>query len=199
MSIDERRVYDHIRSFYRFLLAPFLTILVREGIHSNFLSFVVFFSTLGFVFFVFTGNIIYAGCIGIVIAASDILGALIAEDLGEKNTTRALLDSIMDRYSEILFYTCIIVLFFQADDLFYALFAYLALIGASMCSFIRVRAEQFGVDSNFGFVQRPERFLILSLSMFCGLTGLAYASVVIAVVANGTAIYLITRIWYNKK
>ncbi|NQX96782.1 MAG: hypothetical protein HRT73_02735 [Flavobacteriales bacterium] len=51
-----------------------------------------------------------------------------------------------------------------------SLFAFLALIGSIMVSYIRARAEGLGIDCSVGMMQRPARVVTIGASaMFCGI------------------------------
>jgi CDP-diacylglycerol--glycerol-3-phosphate 3-phosphatidyltransferase len=195
----ERKVYDSFKTVYTYALNPILQICIRANFHTNIFSFLVFFFTGLFVFFLLTSQIPRAGAAGFIVALCDILGSLIAEVKDPLSSKRALLDSIIDRYSEILLYTGVIVLFLQAEEYLFVLFAYLSLVGALMSSFIRLRAVHFGIDADFGFIQRPERIFILSIGMFFGIEGAGFASMLVAIISNVTASYLISRIWFYKE
>jgi CDP-diacylglycerol--glycerol-3-phosphate 3-phosphatidyltransferase len=49
------------------------------------------------------------------------------------------------------------------------LFGFIALIGSMMVSYVRARAEGLGIECKGGFMQRPERVIIISAgAIFCG-------------------------------
>lgn len=196
---SNERLYVHIKTFYSYVFSPIVGICTRTNLHSNIFSFIVFFCTGIFVYLLFAHQVSQAGAMGFIIAIADILGSLVSSIEDRNTPRRALLDSIIDRYSEILLYTGMIVFFLQLDEFLFGLFAYLALIGALMSSFIRLRADQFGLDANYGFIQRPERIFLLSSGMFFGLTGAGIAALVVALISNITASYQISRLWFNKK
>jgi len=84
----------------------------------------------------------------------------------------ALFDSVLDRYSEltVLFGICYYLILQQ----FFigSLFAFLALIGSMMVSYVRARAEGLGIECKGGFMQRPERVVITGLgAVLCGIFG----------------------------
>jgi CDP-diacylglycerol--glycerol-3-phosphate 3-phosphatidyltransferase len=54
-----------------------------------------------------------------------------------------------------------------------SIFAFIALIGSMMVSYVRARAEGLGIECKGGLMQRPERVVTIGLcAMLCGLTSL---------------------------
>ena len=81
----------------------------------------------------------------------------------------ALYDSVLDRYSELMTFFGICYYLSMKDYFFYALIAFVALIGSLMVSYVRARAEGLGIECKVGFMQRPERVVLTSLgALFCG-------------------------------
>jgi phosphatidylglycerophosphate synthase len=140
-----------------------------------------------------------AGFAALLIAACNILGAQVAEGLKAKTTKQVLVDSIVDRFSEIIFYTSAVVMLLQADRDLYATFVYLALVGSLMTSFIMVRSKDLGIKVEWGFIKKAERFLFIALGLFFGKTGLAVAAFIVAALTNYTVIKLMWDIWLKKE
>lgn len=81
----------------------------------------------------------------------------------------ALFDSVLDRYSELIMFFGICYYLILQGYFFSSLFAFIAMIGSMMVSYVRARAEGLGVQCKGGFMQRPERIIIISLgAIFCG-------------------------------
>ncbi|MCB9317554.1 MAG: CDP-alcohol phosphatidyltransferase, partial [Lewinellaceae bacterium] len=52
-----------------------------------------------------------------------------------------------------------------------SLFAFIAMIGSIMVSYVRARAEGLGVECKGGLMQRPERVLLVGIAaIICGIT-----------------------------
>ena len=195
----DKKIYAKIKEFYRYIFSSITPILIKEELHTNFFSFSVFALTLLFAFLMMADNLFQAGFVALLIASCDILGSQVADGLKEKNTKSALIDSIVDRFSEIIFYTSAVVMFLQAEKALFATFIYFALIGSMLSSFIRIRAKQFGVDANWGFIQRPERIILIALGLFFGKIGLAVSGFIVAAFACYTVGHLMWKIWFIKE
>lgn len=81
----------------------------------------------------------------------------------------ALFDSVLDRYSELIVFFGISYYLILQGYFFSSIFAFMALIGSMMVSYIRARAEGLGIECKGGFMQRPERIVIISVgAILCG-------------------------------
>ena len=118
------------------------------------------------------GNFSYVGWAGSVILFAglfDMLDGQVAR-MG-KMTSRygALFDSVLDRYSEliVLFGICYYLIF--QGYFISSMFGFIALIGSMMVSYVRARAEGLGIECKGGFMQRPERVILISAgAILCG-------------------------------
>ena len=82
----------------------------------------------------------------------------------------ALFDSVLDRYSELIVFFGICYYLILQGYFFSSLFAFIALIGSMMVSYVRARAEGLGIECSVGFMQRPERVVITALgAISCGI------------------------------
>lgn len=82
----------------------------------------------------------------------------------------ALYDSVLDRYSELIMFLGICYYLISHDYFISSVFAFIAMIGSIMVSYTRARAEGLGVDCSVGWMQRPERILLVSISaIICGI------------------------------
>jgi CDP-diacylglycerol---glycerol-3-phosphate 3-phosphatidyltransferase len=101
----------------------------------------------------------------------------------------AFLDSVIDRYSDLVVLLGIVALFVSARSARPAVVTLVALVGTIMVSYTKARAETIGVTCNVGLMERPER-------MICVIAGAALdlleaAMWVLAVLANATAVHRI--------
>lgn len=149
----------------------------------------------------FTRLIITGGLI-IGFSLFDMLDGQVARIGGKVSKFGAMYDSVLDRYCELLVLGAVSFYFLMRGSYSGALITFIALIGSIMVSYIRARAEGLGVECKMGFMQRPERVVVTSLSiMATGIVGvsispsssfnpdiiLLIAMLIIAVFANLTA------------
>ena len=195
--MDKR--YQKIKKFYRTYLGRVTDIFAKEGLHPNVFSFIILFLSLVFAFFMLSESTRQAGAVALVIAVCEIMGSLVSDKQEGKNGKMILVDSILDRYSEIIFYTSAMVFALQVGSIITALFVFLSFIGAFMSGFIVTSGRQFGFYLDWGLIRRPERIMILAVGMFFGVNGLLASSIIVALASNAAAFYFVWYIWFNKK
>src|SRR5688572_10086267 len=132
-----------------------------------------------------------AGLLLIVAGLFDLFDGSLARASGQVTPFGAFLDSVIDRYSDLLVMLGIVVFFASMAERRGAVVAMAGLVGSIMVSYTKARAESIGIDCNVGFMERPER-------MICVIAGavldvLEPALWVLAVLANVTAIHRIVH------
>lgn len=129
----------------------------------------------------------------VVAGALDILDGALARVTGQASPFGAFLDSVLDRYSDLMVLAGIVFLFARLGRLEVVAAALLALIGTVMVSYTRARAESVDVECKVGVMERGERMLVLILGAFLDL--LVPAIWVVALGANATAVHRIAHTW----
>ena len=146
---------------------------------------------------------LWGGIVILLAGLFDMMDGRLARLGGLSTKFGALLDSTLDRYSELLTLSGIAMLLLRAGDewLWAGAMAFAAITGSMMVSYVRARAEGLGMDCKVGLMQRPERVVVTALAaIVSGITGslvwLAAGMTVIAVLANLTALW---RILYCRR
>ena len=120
------------------------------------------------------GDLSYVGWAGGLILFAglfDMLDGQVARLGNMKSTFGALYDSVLDRYSELIMFLGICYYLVGHHYFLSSIFAFIALIGSMMVSYVRARAEGLGVECKGGLMQRPERVVTIGLcAMLCGVT-----------------------------
>ena len=135
----------------------------------------------------------WAGLLLAIAGALDILDGALARASGQASPFGAFLDSVLDRYSDLLVLAGIGFLFMRIGRAVDVVATMTALIGTVMVSYTRARAESVGVDCKVGFMERGERILTLIVGALVDL--LVPAVWVVAVGANVTAVHRIFHTW----
>lgn len=153
-----------IRAWYFENLQPIEDFCVRYGISATAVTCTQWLLSLGIAYAYAEGWIFVAGWLVLTIASFDIIDGRIARRTHTDGPRGAFLDSVLDRYADAFAYMGLAVYFRDSGVLWLVL---LALVGASMVSYTRARAEALGVDCRVGLMQRPERTVLLGFgSMF---------------------------------
>jgi len=126
------------------------------------------------------------GVVTLAAAVFDMLDGRVARLRGRESSFGAYLDSTMDRYSEMVLYMGLLVLYARVDRTPLMVLCWAAAFGSFMTSYARARAESLIPRCPVGVVERPERIVLLVLG---ALTNHMIAVLwVIAVLANLTAL-----------
>src|SRR5262245_13696471 len=99
----------------------------------------------------------------------DILDGALARASGQVSPFGAFLDSVLDRYSDLLVLAGLVFLFARLGRPEAVIAVLLALIGTVMVSYTRARAESIEVECRVGLMERGERMLVLILGALLGL------------------------------
>lgn len=121
------------------------------------------------------------GLLTLLTGILDTLDGSLARATGQSKKFGAFLDSVLDRYTELMIYLGIWLYFYRnnAQTLYYLLIL-LILFGSLMVSYTRARAEGLGERCIVGAFQRGERIILLGvagiLNPFINLFGTLSAS-----------------------
>ena len=176
--------------------------LVRLGVSPNGLSVLGLLSGLAIGLFYALDDAVLAAAFIVICGILDILDGKVAANSGRRSLFGAMVDSSLDRYSEFLMLMGLAYHFRRGWGLWLTL---LALLGSSMVSYTRARAEGLGVDCSVGPMQRAERLVLLFIATVAGIAlraldpALLAAVVAIAVASNLTAIQRIFHVRRTEK
>jgi CDP-diacylglycerol--glycerol-3-phosphate 3-phosphatidyltransferase len=138
--------------------------LASAGIHPNILTTIgVLINGLCGVLFGF-GLFFWAGVVLIVANVFDMLDGNVARKTGNVTKFGSFLDSSLDRLSDMFAFVGIIIFYAGNSPQHSIMNVFLASVGmmaSIMVSYTTARSESLGVKANVGFVQRPERVVLL--------------------------------------
>jgi CDP-diacylglycerol--glycerol-3-phosphate 3-phosphatidyltransferase len=163
------------------VINPFVKFLIRIGFTPNAVTTTGLLLNVGVaVIFVLgaeegnRGDLSYVGWAGGLILFAglfDMLDGQVARLGNMSSTFGALYDSVLDRYSELIMFLGICYYLIGHHYFLSSLFAFIALIGSMMVSYVRARAEGLGIECKGGLMQRPERVVTVGVTAIaCGLT-----------------------------
>src|SRR5256712_10959894 len=133
-----------------------------------------------------TGRTRVAGVLLILAGLFDFFDGSLARASGQVTPFGAFLDSVIDRYSDLVVLLGIVVLFARTPNARGAVIAMGGLVGSVMVSYTKARAESIGVPCNVGMMERPERMICLIAGALLDL--LEPALWLLAILANLTAL-----------
>jgi CDP-diacylglycerol--glycerol-3-phosphate 3-phosphatidyltransferase len=112
-----------------------------------------------------TGHLFAAGWIVAFSGIFDLLDGALARYLNKTTRFGGILDSTLDRVSDVAILVGLVVLYAQQSSVLGAALASVTIVGSQLVSYIRARAEAMGLKCEIGIFTRPERIVILSLGL----------------------------------
>ena len=148
----------------RRLIDAIVRTLARSRINPNALTFIGLLTNIGCAFLYGYGRFFPAGLLMILANVFDILDGRVARLRGRVTQFGAFFDSVIDRYSDIVVFVGIMVFYASPGSDYSPLRVALtgiALVGSVMISYSRARAESLDIACKVGFLERPERVVLL--------------------------------------
>ena len=200
---------DFLQKIIYRIIDPLIKGMIRIGITPNIVT------TIGLIgniiaagFFIYAAqhdcdmpSIFWGGIIILLAGLFDMMDGRLARMGHMTSTFGALLDSTLDRYSEMVTLMGIVLIFTEhPDDYWFSMgiVTFTALLGSVMVSYVRARAEGLQIECKVGLMQRPERVVVTAITAI--LTGatknlwwLAGGMTTIAILANLTAFWRIAH------
>ncbi|OGK98905.1 MAG: hypothetical protein A3D33_18425, partial [Candidatus Rokubacteria bacterium RIFCSPHIGHO2_02_FULL_73_26] len=133
-----------------------------------------------------TAQIRTAGVLLLLAGLCDFFDGSLARASGQVTAFGAFLDSVIDRYSDLVVLLGLVILFARMAHVRGAFVAMAGLIGSMMVSYTKARAESIGVECTVGMMERPERMICLIAGALLGL--LEPALWALAIFSNLTAL-----------
>jgi CDP-diacylglycerol--glycerol-3-phosphate 3-phosphatidyltransferase len=163
------------------IIDPFVKLLIKVGLTPNAVTSIGFVLNVGvaaiFIIGAEDGNrgdfeyVGWAGGLILFAGLFDMLDGQVARLGNMKSVFGALYDSVLDRYSELIMFLGICYYLVAHHYFLSSIFAFIALIGSMMVSYVRARAEGLGVECKGGLMQRPERVITIGVfAIACGIT-----------------------------
>jgi CDP-diacylglycerol--glycerol-3-phosphate 3-phosphatidyltransferase len=189
-------VIEKVKDDVAELLEPSTQYLVEKRLRPDFLTLVGFVLNLVAAILFGIDQIRWAGFAVLLAGIFDIMDGQVARAGRQTTSFGALLDSTVDRYSEIFVWFGIAVSFIKSDSLWTTSAVFFALAGSLMVSYVRARVEGLGEECKVGLMQRPERVIAIGVGALIGQFALTLVVWGIALLANYTALH---RVLYFRK
>jgi CDP-diacylglycerol--glycerol-3-phosphate 3-phosphatidyltransferase len=124
----------------------------------------------------------------------DFFDGALARRARQETSFGAFLDSVVDRYSDLVVLLGVLVLYERTADPIGRALAMATLVGTVMVSYTKARAQSIGVACEIGLMERPER--LIGLIVGAAFNALTPMMVVLAVLTNVTALQ---RIFHTRR
>jgi Phosphatidylglycerophosphate synthase len=176
-----------LRKTFKNILDPIAGFLLKIGLTPNSITIFGVVLSAGVAVLIGFGYITWAGILIVVAAPMDALDGSMARLKGITSSFGAFLDSVTDRYSEMIILGGLLVYYLQQPQpLLPCLLVFLSAVGSVMVSYTKARAEALGYSAKVGLLTRVERVLVLAPCLILNIPMVALW--ILAVLANFTAL-----------
>jgi CDP-diacylglycerol--glycerol-3-phosphate 3-phosphatidyltransferase len=187
----KKTLTDYLRLWFKWFLDPLGRFFNRLGLTPNMMTMLgLFGNTIG-AYFLARGEMLTGGLFVLLMTPVDALDGTMARLRGESSDFGAFVDSVSDRYSELIIYGGLLYHFLSLGEPLGGSLVFGAAAGSVLVSYVKARAEGLGYEAKVGLLTRVERYLVLAPSLVFNQLYLGLG--IIAVFANITAIQ---RIWH---
>ena len=104
---------------------------------------------------------LYAGLVIIGAGIFDMVDGRVARATSRVTTFGAFFDSVIDRYSDVALFFGLLVYYARANRFFYLVLVAIVMVSSVMVSYTRARAESLIGSCKVGFMERPERVVLV--------------------------------------
>ena len=137
------------------------------------------------------------GVIALVAAVFDMLDGRVARIRGRGTKFGAFLDSTMDRYSDMLLFMGLLILYARLERTGLMVLVWVAAFGSFMTSYARARAESLIPRCTVGLLERPERIVLIIAGAL--LNKMVAVLWIVAILSNLTAVQRIVYTYVELK
>src|ERR1700684_2939715 len=188
------------RSIGRYISWPIdrlAALVAATGIPPNVITWSALVFNLWAAVFFAAGRFAAAGGLMLLAALCDLLDGPVARRQNRVSLFGAFLDSIFDRYADLVLFLGLLVYYSHVNRFGYAMLAGAAMAGSVMVSYAKARAESLVPSAEVGFWERPERLVLMILGALTN--RMVFVLWILAIGPNITVIHRIVRTWQQTK
>jgi CDP-diacylglycerol---glycerol-3-phosphate 3-phosphatidyltransferase len=177
---------DRLRVLFKGILDAIGGFLNRLGLTPNTITlFGLAGTTLG-AYFLSQGKMTTGAFVLLAFVLVDAFDGTMARLRGEPSDFGGFVDSVSDRYAELITFGGLLYFFLSQDHTLGAMVTFMAAAGSVLVSYVKARAEGLGFTAKAGILTRVERYFVLIPLLVFNQPLIAVA--VIAVLGNVTAL-----------
>ncbi|MEQ1883583.1 MAG: CDP-alcohol phosphatidyltransferase family protein [Bryobacteraceae bacterium] len=171
--------------------------LALSRIHPNFLTFFGLVINIFAAYLLAIGQFRGAGFVIIGAGLFDMVDGRVARETNQVTRFGGFFDSVLDRYSDLALLMGLLVWYGSINRPFYVVLTALAMTACVMISYARARAENSIPTCKVGFMERPERVVLVIIgALFSRMAPVIW---VIAVLGNLTVVHRMIFTWQEAK
>ena len=186
---------DYLRQLFKSILDSIARLMNRAGLTPNSVTLIALLGNFIAAILISLGWIQIGGFLVLLMGPLDAVDGTMARLRNQVSPFGAFLDSISDRYSELMVLGGLLIYYTRMADWRLCLLAYFAAVGSVMVSYTRARGEGLGFSVKIGLLTRVERYLVMAPSLILNIP--AVGLWVIAIFGNFTALQRIWQVWHQ--
>lgn len=171
--------------------------LALSKIHPNVLTFIGLLINIWAAVLLAQGKFRWAAAVIIGAGIFDMVDGRVARATNQVTRFGGFFDSVLDRYSDLALLMGLLVYYSSINRNLYVVLTALVMTASVMTSYTRARAENFIPSCKVGFLERPERVVLLIIgALFDRMAPVLW---VITVLGNLTVIHRMVFTWQESK
>ena len=183
---------------FRSLLSPIVDaiarVFVKLGLSPNGLTVVGVLLAAVAAGLISQGMLAAGGAMVLIAGVFDMFDGAVARMTDRATKFGAFFDSVMDRVSEAIVLLGLLWFYIEDGEQLGVVLVYVAIVGSTMVSYARARAEGLGIECKGGLMQRPERVASLGLGIIVGQWWEPAVLIVLGVIAVLTVVTTVQRV-----
>lgn len=176
---------DRARIIFKGILDPIGAFLNRLGLSPNSITLLGLLGTTIGAYIIAMGQMTTGAFVLLASVLVDAFDGTMARLRGEPSDFGAFVDSVSDRYAELVTFGGLLYYFLTQSDYPGVVVSFIAAAGSVLVSYVKARAEGLGFTAKVGILTRLERYIVLIPLLVFNQPFIAVT--IIAVLANITA------------
>src|SRR5262244_4183023 len=186
-----------IGKFFGAIINRIVRWLALSKIHPNALTFIGLVINIWAAWLFAQGKFRWAGVVVIGAGLFDMVDGRVARATSQVTKFGGFFDSVIDRYSDLALFMGLLVYYASINRFFYIVLTAIVMTGSVMVSYTRARAENTIPKCKVGFLERPERVVLIIIGAL--FNRMPHVLWVIAVLSNVTVIHRMIYTWRETK
>jgi CDP-diacylglycerol--glycerol-3-phosphate 3-phosphatidyltransferase len=179
------------------ILVRLVNALALSRIHPNALTFIGLAINIIAAWQFARGHFLAAGLVVLGAGVFDLVDGPVARQTNRVTRFGGFLDSVVDRYSDLALYMGLLVYYASINRFGYIVLTAIVMTGSVMVSYTRARAENSIPSCKVGFLERPERVVLIILgALFDRMAPVLW---VIALLSNVTVVHRMIYTWEQSR
>lgn len=171
--------------------------LALSRIHPNALTFIGLLINMWAAWLLSRGEFLHAGLVIVGAGIFDMVDGRVARETNQVTRFGGFFDSVLDRYSDLILLIGLLVYYGKINRAPYVVLTGVVMMASVMISYARSRAENIIPTCKVGFMERPERVVLLIIgALFDRMAPVLW---VVAILGNFTVFHRMLFTWQEAK